>query len=69
MAFTPLDSLNPTTEKSSENTPAASAILGSIAARTNLTQAEEYTAAPQEEVPSANAAQNDITIDSLMRYD
>ena len=69
VAFTPLDSLNPTTEKSSENTPAASAILGSIAARTNLTQAEEYTAAPQEEVPSANAAQNDITIDSLMRYD
>ena len=69
VAFTPLDSLNPTTEKSSENTPAASAILGSIAARTNLTQAEEHTAAPQEEVPSANAAQNDITIDSLMRYD
>ena len=69
VAFTPLDSLNPTTEKSSENTPVASAILGSIAARTNLTQAEEHTAAPQEEVPSANAAQNDITIDSLMRYD
>ncbi len=69
VAFTPLDSLNPTTEKSSENPPAASAILGSIAARTNLTQAEEHTAAPQEEVPSANAAQNDITIDSLMRYD
>ena len=67
VAFTPLESLNNTSDVSpAPDTPAASAILGSIAARAALTPTDETssTGAPAPQSPSGT-----ITIDSLMRYD
>ena len=67
VAFTPLESLNNTSDVSpAPDTPAASAILGSIAARAALTPTNETspTDAPAPQSPSGT-----ITIDSLMRYD
>ena len=71
VAFTPLESLNAAPAPTDENAPAASAILGSIAARAPLTQeaapsADTADDTPQQEV---SAQSGTVSIDALMRYD
>jgi len=71
VAFTPLESLNAAPAPTDENGPAASAILGSIAARAPLTQeaapsADTADNTPQQEV---SAQSGTVSIDALMRYD
>ena len=71
VAFTPLESLNAAPVPTDENGPAASAILGSIAARAPLTQeaapsADTADDTPQQEV---SAQSGTVSIDALMRYD
>ena len=66
-----LESLNAAPAPTDENGPAASAILGSIAARAPLTQeaapsADTADDTPQQEV---SAQSGTISIDALMRYD
>ena len=71
VAFTPLESLNAAPVPTDENAPAASAILGSIAAHAPLTQeaapsADTADNTPQQEVSSQSGT---VSIDALMRYD
>ncbi|WP_315444412.1 cell division FtsA domain-containing protein [uncultured Selenomonas sp.] len=67
VAFTPLESLNNTSDVSpAPDTPAASAILGSIAARAALTPTDETSSTGE---PAPQSPSGTITIDSLMRYD
>ena len=78
VAFTPLESLNAATESKDGNAPAASAILGSIAARAGIVQDSARMADVQQDTPSpaqptetteSTQSSGTITIDSLMRYD
>ena len=78
VAFTPLESLNAATESKDGNAPAASAILGSIAARAGIVQDSARMADVQQDTPSpaqptetteSTQSKGTITIDSLMRYD
>ena len=68
VTFTPLDQPNAPAEKRDENTPVASAILGSIATRASLVQAVPPTA--EESTPTASKpAPDTISIAPLIRYD
>ena len=70
VAFTPLDIAGAAAAKSSEDAPAASAILSGIAARAQLPQNAADIAPKEPQTPPAPAQGGDnITIDSLMRYD
>ena len=78
VSFTPLESLNAATESKDGNAPAASAILGSIAARAGIVQDSARMADVQQDTPSpaqptetteSTQSSGTITIDSLMRYD
>ncbi|EHG19892.1 hypothetical protein HMPREF9334_01784 [Selenomonas infelix ATCC 43532] len=70
VAFTPLETAGAAAAKSSVDTPAASAILSGIAARTALPQSGADTAPKEPQTPPAPAQSGDnITIDDLMRYD
>ena len=70
VAFTPLDIAGAAAAKSSEEAPAASAILSGIAARAHLPQNAADIAPKDPQTPPAPAQGGDnITIDSLMRYD
>ena len=68
VTFTPLDQPNAPAEKRDENTPVASAILGSIATRTSLVQDVPPTA--EGSTPTASKpAPDTISIAPLIRYD
>ena len=68
VTFTPLDQPNASAEKHDENTPVASAILGSIATRTSLVQDVPPTA--EGSTPTASKpAPDTISIAPLIRYD
>ena len=68
VTFTPLDQPNAPAEKRDENTPVASAILGSIATRTSLVQDVPPTA--EGSTPTASKPASDtISIAPLIRYD
>ena len=68
VTFTPLDQPNASAEKRDENTPVASAILGSIATRTSLVQDVPPTA--EGSTPTASKpAPDTISIAPLIRYD
>ena len=68
VTFTPLDQPNAPAEKRDENTPVASAILGSIATRASLVQAVPPTA--EGSTPTASKpAPDTISIAPLIRYD
>ena len=68
VTFTPLDQPNAPAEKRDENTPVASAILGSIATRASLVQDVPPTA--EESTPTASKPTPDtISIAPLIRYD
>ena len=68
VTFTPLDQPNAPAEKRDENTPAASAILGSIATRASLVQDVPPTA--EGSTPTASKpAPDTISIAPLIRYD
>ena len=70
VAFTPLETAGAAAAKSPVDTPAASAILSGIAARTALPQSGADTAPKETQAPPAPAQSGDnITIDDLMRYD
>lgn len=70
VAFTPLETAGAAAAKSPVDTPAASAILSGIAARTALPQSGADTAPKEPQAPPAPAQSSDnITIDDLMRYD
>ena len=68
VTFTPLDQPNAPAEKRDENTPVASAILGSIATRASLVQDVPPTA--EGSTPTASKpAPDTISIAPLIRYD
>ena len=68
VTFTPLDQPNAPAENRDENTPVASAILGSIATRTSLVQDVPPTA--EGSTPTASKpAPDTISIAPLIRYD
>ena len=68
VTFTPLDQPNAPAEKRDENTPVASAILGSIATRASLVQDVPPTA--EGSTPTASKpAPDTISITPLIRYD
>ena len=68
VTFTPLDQPNASAEKRDENTPVASAILGSIATRASLVQDVPPTA--EGSTPTASKpAPDTISIAPLIRYD
>ena len=68
VTFTPLDQPNASAEKRDENTPVASAILGSIATRASLVQDVPPTV--EGSTPTASKpAPDTISIAPLIRYD
>ena len=68
VTFTPLDQPNASAEKRDENTPVASAILGSIATRTSLVQ--DVPPIAEGSTPTASKpAPDTISIAPLIRYD